>query len=88
MIEFEQALKNPAAAFEAPEAILRASGLSADQKVKLLRQWEYDALQLEVATEENMPSASGGGSRLAEVVKALEALGEKAATGPGGTKFG
>ena len=72
MIEFEQALKNPAAAFEEPEAILRVRDLSRDQKVKLLRQWEYDALQLEVATEENMPSAAGEGSRLAAWRRCLE----------------
>ena len=88
MIDFEQALKNPGSAFESPEAIRKSDDLSREQKIKLLRQWEYDVLQLQVATEENMPPGDGDPSGLAAIRKALEALGEEGGAGPGPTKYG
>ena len=88
MIDFDRALKDPASVFERPAQVLDAKALTAERKVKILRQWEYDALQRDVATEENMPPPSGLGSALAEIRRALESLGETGAPHPGGTKFG
>ena len=71
-VDFEKALADPAAAFATPAAIVEAAALSKEQKVALLRQWEYDESQLAVATEEGMPG--NGRSRLQEIAAALAAL--------------
>jgi hypothetical protein len=86
--DFERAIKNPADVFDRPSEVLDREDLTREQKSKILHQWEYDALQREVATEENMPPSSGGGPALAEIRQALEALGETGESHPGGTKFG
>ncbi|MDZ7751993.1 MAG: hypothetical protein U5S82_10075 [Gammaproteobacteria bacterium] len=69
----EQALLDPASVFASPEAVVADDTLSRDQKVQVLRRWEYDARELEVAEEENM----GGGPPdiLGEVLDALSRLG-------------
>ena len=71
-VDFETALKNPAAAFATPAAILEAATLSREQKLALLRQWEYDESELAVATEEGMPG--NGTSLLQQIGAALAAL--------------
>jgi len=54
MIDIEKAILVPASVFKTPEEVLNSQELSRDQKIKILRSWEYDARQLEVAEEENM----------------------------------
>ncbi len=88
MTDFDRAIKDPADVFERPSDVLEHKDLSREQKIKILHQWEYDALQREVATEENMPSSDGAGPALAEIRRALEALGETGESHSGGTKFG
>jgi len=53
-INYDEALLNPAAAFETPEAVLAQEGLSKEQKIEILRRWEYDASEDAVAEEEGM----------------------------------
>ncbi|WP_417658939.1 hypothetical protein [Pseudidiomarina sp.] len=50
-------LRDPSAAYKKPDDILNDSNLSYDEKLEVLEQWEYDALELQVATDENMPGA-------------------------------
>jgi hypothetical protein len=71
--KLEQALLDPTAVFKAPEEVAAHSDLALEQKAEILRRWGYDALDLEVAEEENM----GGGEPvlLDRVVKALKSLG-------------
>jgi hypothetical protein len=71
--KLEQALLDPTSVFKAPEDVAAADDLTLDQKTDILRRWGYDALDLEVAEEENM----GGGEPdlLDRVVRALESLG-------------
>jgi len=52
---YEKALADPAAAFDAPESVLRDDALSDEQKIAILKQWEYDASEEAVALEEGMP---------------------------------
>jgi hypothetical protein len=73
MVDLDKALLNPAAVFATPEDVLWAPGLTRDQKIDILRRWEYDARELEVATEENMPGQKA--SCLESIIKALNALG-------------
>ena len=71
--KLEQALLDPTSVFSAPEDVAAQDGLAPEQKAEILRRWGYDALDLEVAEEENM----GGGEPglLDRIVKALESLG-------------
>jgi hypothetical protein len=71
-IDMEKALSDPSAVFAQPDDILRDRRLSSEQKLRLLRQWERDAMGLTIAEGEGM----GGGeeSRLARVRSALRSL--------------
>jgi len=70
--DYDQALLNPAAIFKRPKDVLDTESLTTDQKLEVLKSWETDALQLSVATEENM----GGGepSRIEDVRHAIDML--------------
>lgn len=72
-MNIEQAMTNPTSVFLTPDAVIQKQTLTRDQKIKILKRWEYDARELEVAEEENM----GGGppSMLDQVLKALHHLG-------------
>jgi len=58
-IDMDQALLNPGSIFDSPEALLQYDGLSKEQKIEILRRWEYDASEVCVSVEEGMP----GGER-------------------------
>lgn len=86
-IDLNQAEEDPAAVFAAPQDVLRQAGLSREQKLRILRRWKLDALEMEVAAEENM--TGGERSRLDEVTAALNALdGDAETPGTGTTKHG
>lgn len=67
---------DPIRAYETPEELLGAVGLSSDQKLTLLRRWRFDAEALEQAADEGM--TGGTPSMLQRVVRAIEALEESA----------
>lgn len=71
-MDYEKALLNPAKEFAHPKDVLAETSFTLEQKVKVLRRWEYDALELEVAEEENMGGDSP--SILSEVLDALHRL--------------
>ena len=74
MIEdVEQALLDPGAVFGSPEELLEAEGLSREQRIAILRRWEYDASEVSVAVEEGMPA--GNADLVHRVLLALEKLG-------------
>jgi len=75
-MNIEKAILNPGSEFKHPDEILSEQSLSRELKIKILRRWEYDARELEVAEEENM----GGGppSMLGEILKALHHLDSEA----------
>jgi len=62
--------------FSTPEALLAEQDLSREQKLALLRQWEYDLHLLQVATEENMTGDAPPGAN-AEKLRAVHAAAEK-----------
>lgn len=66
-IDYAKALDDPATQFAAPADIVAAEGLTKEQKIALLRRWEYDANEIAVAVEEGMP---GGESRLLQQIAA------------------
>jgi hypothetical protein len=82
-IDMEQAVVDPASVFAAPEEVAAHAGLTREQKFEILRLWEYDAAEAEVATEEGMPG--GNGDLLRRILLALEglgAVGEASDSGP------
>ncbi len=52
MIDVKTAMLDPTMVFEDPMDIVANDELTRDQKIEILRRWEYDARQLEVAEEE------------------------------------
>ncbi|MDV6315540.1 hypothetical protein [Idiomarina sp. HP20-50] len=53
-MDFKKSLKNPAEAFDSPQAVVEDPELSTEQKIEVLTQWRYDELETEVADQENM----------------------------------
>ena len=73
MMDVNKAMLDPTMVFKDPKDVVANVELSRDQKIEILRRWEYDARQLEVAEEE-----AGMAVRRPEmfdlVVQALHAL--------------
>ena len=78
-MNLKQALDDPSSVFAAPADVVRSEDVSREQKIQILRRWEYEARTLEVAQDENM--MGGVVSRLAEVLDALHSLGEQGSSG-------
>jgi hypothetical protein len=57
-VDVEKALLYPGLVFKTPQELLANNELSRDQKIEILRRWEYDVRQLQVAEEEGMGSRS------------------------------
>ncbi len=80
MIDVQQAMLDPTMVFKDPTDVVADENLSRDQKIEILRRWEYDARQLEVAEEE-----AGMAVRRPDmfdcVVQALHTLGVELDTG-------
>jgi hypothetical protein len=71
-------ITDPQKAFVDPKHLVDAKGLSQDEKIKLLLDWRQDLLEMQSATEENMPGQRGDAGvamRLKDVTDALLALG-------------
>jgi len=54
MTDIEEAILVPTNFFRTPQDVIGTDDLTPDQKIRILRSWEYDARELEVAEEENM----------------------------------
>ncbi len=52
MIDVKRAMLDPTSVFEEPKEVVANDELTRDQKIEILRRWEYDAHELEVAEEE------------------------------------
>ena len=52
MIDVKKAMLDPTMVFEDPMDVVANDELTRDQKIEILRRWEYDARQLEIAEEE------------------------------------
>lgn len=72
-----QALLDPASVFSSPIAVVNDPQLSPEDKIEILRRWEYDAREVQVATEEGFPAPEPD-TLLDAVLAALHRLG----TGP------
>ena len=73
MIDVNKAMLTPTMVFKDPKDVVANVELSRDQKIEILRRWEYDARQLEVA-EEEAGMAVRQPDMFDRVVQALHAL--------------
>jgi hypothetical protein len=78
MVKIEKALTDPSATFKKPQDVVENTDLSREQKIEILRRWEYDARNLQVADEEGMSPDIPQPSLLDAVLKALRSLGASA----------
>ena len=65
-IDIKKALRDPGSVFTSPEDLLRHDAYSKEQKIEILRRWDYDASELSVAVEEGMP---GGNDNLLQRIR-------------------
>lgn len=76
MDKFDLALLNPPSVYPLPMDVVKDNSLTREQKIQILHRWEYDARELQIAEEENMPElANEHGSMLSYVLEALHHLG-------------
>ncbi len=68
---FEDALGDVGKAFKDPTDIVGSDDLSHQQKVKLLKQWEFDLRENLVASEENMTSETTPEGHSAELLRGV-----------------
>ena len=73
MIDLKKAMLAPTMVFKEPKDVVANVELTRDQKIEILRRWEYDARQLEVA-EEEAGMAVRRPDMFDRVVQALHAL--------------
>ena len=75
---FQEAMGDVSKLFDKPGTLLADRELTAEQKRKLLKQWEYDLRELQVAADENMtgPKMDHNADLLREVRACLGKLGD------------
>ncbi len=74
-LDKDKALTNPSSVFDRPSEVVANKELSHDEKTTVLQEWELEARQLEVATEEGMSSKRTKPSVLPEVKAAQRKIG-------------
>ncbi len=87
-IYLSKAMLDPTAVFRGPEDVLQRAELTRTQKIEILRRWKFDALELQVAEEENMGSEQPSDilDRVLHALRALNAVSDSEHSPP--TKHG
>jgi hypothetical protein len=70
--DYDQALLTPDSVFTDPMDVVKTTSLTPEQKMTVLKRWEANATDLEVASSESM--TGGAPSRLADIGLAIVAL--------------
>jgi hypothetical protein len=74
--DYDQALLTPESVFDTPMEIVASESLTSLQKMKVLKRWEANSHDLDVAQDESM--TGGERSCLSEVRQAIHALERRA----------
>lgn len=75
MLDIKQAILSPSSVFKHPREVMKNNKISKSDKMKILKQWEYDTKELLTATEENMVGDSEDvGELLSEIRHYLQEL--------------
>jgi hypothetical protein len=72
--DYDRALLSPTSVFDRPMDVVATDSMTAAQKVEILKRWEAEARDLEMALGENM--SGGEPSRFADVRAAIDLLRE------------
>jgi hypothetical protein len=75
MIDIEKAILDPAAIFKNPQQVIDNDDLSRDQKIEVLRRWEYDVREIQVLDDESTTAKETHAVTLDSVLNALRSLG-------------
>ena len=59
MTDINRALLDPSSVYKTPKDVIQDKSLTREQKIEILRRWEYDAIEMQVAEEENMQGQNG-----------------------------
>lgn len=70
--DYQRALLDPTLFFSQPGDVLEQNDLSQDEKLSLLKRWEQDAREIEVAEEEGMVGTRP--SQLSAIIQAIDQL--------------
>ena len=81
---FSKVLGDVSRAFDRPRDVLDSPDLAPEQKIKLLREWEIDLRELQVASEENMTGDAAPGATAELLQECRRALAKLGATDGGG----
>ncbi|MDZ7662941.1 hypothetical protein [Thiohalophilus sp.] len=84
--DFDKALKDPTLVYHSPREVLVDQQLNDEQRAQILKRWEQDARELDVAQEEGM--TGGENSLLDEILDAMEMLGVDLTSAEAPTKQG
>ena len=71
--ELNKVLLDPAASFRSPADVLASEAFDRQDKIEILRRWEYDAVEMSVASDEGMTGPNGA-ELLQQIVSALREL--------------
>ncbi len=71
-INLKKAFLDPASEFSSPRELLHEVNLTKEQKIEILRRWEYDACEESVAADEGMGEVDG--VLLQQIVLTLQIL--------------
>ena len=84
--DFDKALKDPTLVYQTPGDVLTDTRLSDEQRLQILKRWEQDQRELQVAQEEGM--SGGEDNILKEILDAMETLDVHPDTREAPTKHG
>ncbi len=70
--QLRKILFDPAAAYASPAEIVADQNLTKEDKIEILRRWEYDACEMSVAGDEGMAAVDG--ELLRQIISALTSL--------------
>lgn len=74
LADYERALVTPDSVYSRPSQVLADERLDTEQKLKILRRWETDCREMQVAEEEGMIGGGNGSDVFTEVLTAIHAL--------------
>jgi len=73
-VDMKLAMQNPSRVFSGPEEVVGHADLLREEKIAILRRWEYDARDMEVADEEGMRQSDCEENLLRRILSLLVTL--------------
>lgn len=79
MKNIQDILRDPSAVYADPADVLAADDLPPCARRRILEQWRYDLVRLQVASDENLLGDASGAGRISRIDECLRQLGAGAA---------